>query len=595
MARFSEQFIHQVTQATDIVDLVSQYVSLKQRGKEFLGLCPFHDDHKPSMYVVPAKQMFHCFVCKAGGGVFQWMMQYEKVTFPEAVAMLAEKASISLPTDAGAPSSDGPSRNSLKAITDLAVEFFRSQLFSPVGAAALAYARKRGLTDESIAKFALGYAPDSWDALCNAARAKGYGDGLLVAAGLAAPRDGGGCYDRFRNRLIFPIYDPTGQAIAFGGRALDESERAKYLNSPETALFDKSSNLYALNFSREAVNSSGQVVVVEGYLDAIMPLQEGVANVVATLGTALTDRHVRLLRRYASEAVLMLDADAAGAAAAERALEVFLAQQLHVRVATVQAGKDPCDFVLAEGADAFRQVVADAPDAINYVWRQRMEAYESAGGNLADRGRLVEDFLQLVVSSASYGAIDEVRRGQLAQHIGHMLNISPSGLQQQMRRLARRRTRSSAQPRQTAAPGVAEASDPQTPAEAQVLEVLLNRPELFDVAAERIDGHLFTTESLRAIAACVWRLGAAGRLALEDVLGEPALAELGSMVAQLVAEGRRRGNFEQTLDDAVADILYRQHRRDLQQIKSNGYTDDALRRLDQHLRCPDARRHPTID
>jgi DNA primase len=592
--RFPEHFINQVAQATDIVDLIGQYIALKKRGKEFLGLCPFHDDKKPSLNVSPSKQIFKCFACGAGGGVFQFLMLYDKLDFPQAVRTLADRAHIPVPQDVvAAPPSAGLSKEDLLHVTTYAARFFRSQLRSPTGADALDYIRKRGLTEQSIDRFGLGFAPDSWDALLRAALAEGYREEQLMAAGLVARREERlGCYDRFRNRLIFPIINPAGEVVAFGGRALAAEDRAKYLNSPDTALFDKSANLYALNWSREAIVSSGTAVVVEGYLDALMPLQCGVGNVVATMGTALTDRHVRLLSRYANEVVVVFDADQAGAAAAERAMEIFLAQQVHVRIATILEGKDPCDFCLARGGEAFAALIKDAPDALQYLWQRRSEQVQAAGGNLADRRRAVEDFLRLVAQSAAYGAIDEVRRGQLAQHIAHMLNIPAADLQQQMRRLTRTMPRGS-----TSSPSRAAAMEPAatgTDAQRQVLEVLLNQPDLFAQAAEKISPEDFFDPVLRRIAQAVWSAAGAGSLRIDELLARQELSPLAGLLVELAGGGERRGNYEQTLAGAVADLVYRRGRRELQQMRSSELSDDSLRAINEHLRQADVRRHPKI-
>lgn len=595
MAKFPEQFIQQVAQATDIVEMIGKYVALKRRGKEFVGLCPFHDDKSPSMYVTPVKQIFKCFACGAGGGVYQFMMLYEKLAFPEAVRTLAERANIPLPQLPGGPrqaEDGGLSRNDLVAVATFAARFYRTQLRGPAGQAALEYARGRGFSEESIDRFGLGYAPDAWDGLARAAAREGIGEGRLVAAGLAARRDSGGAYDRFRNRLMFPIIDPQGRVIGFGGRALDANERAKYLNSPESALFDKSGELYALNWSREGIVSSGQAVIVEGYLDALIPLQAGLDNVVATLGTALTDRHVRLLSRYARQIVLVFDADTAGQAASERALEMFLAQRLQVRVATIPAGKDPCDYTLAEGGDAMRRLIEQAPDALQYSWLRRQKELVAAGDNLADRRRVVEDFLQLVVSSAAYGAIDEVRRGQLAQHIAHLLNIAPGDLQQQMHRIARRISRSSSVVQPAAA--AAGENGPAGLAEQHVLEVLLNRPDLFDHAAERLDSRDFADEQYRRVAELVWAAGADGRLNLEELLASDGSQSLARLLTDLAGAGERRGNFEETLEGAVTYMLYQRERRDQEVLRSSPRDDEALRELSQRLKTPDVRRHPKI-
>ncbi len=595
MAKFSQQFIEQVAQATDIVDLVSQYVALKKRGKEFVGLCPFHDDKNPSMYVTPVKQIFKCFACGAGGGVFQFLMLYEKLTFPEAVRTLAERANLPLPSESARPQrAEGSySKNDLTGVMTFAARFFRTQLNSSAGEAAMEYAKGRGLTDESIQRFGLGFAPDSWDSLAKAAGREGISEAMLLAAGLVAPRESGGCYDRFRNRLIFPIIDPQNRVIAFGGRALAEGERAKYLNSPESILFDKSSQLYALNWSREGIVSSGRAVVVEGYLDAIVPLQAGVNNVVATLGTALTDRHVRLLSRYAQEAVLIFDADVAGQAAAERALEVFLAQRLHVRVAALPEGKDPCDYCLEGGGEALIKLIDESPDALQAFWQKRQEAWQAAGSNLADRRRSVDEFLNLVVSSAAFGAIDEVRRGQLAQHIAHLINVPAADVQQQMRRLARRISRSSQQPVATRSPSIA--SGPTELAERQLLESLLNEPDLYDHAAERIDPSNFGTDLYRRLAECIWEAGNRGRLNVDELLATEELVGLGGLITDLLTAGQQRGNHSQTLDAALDHILYQLHRRDLQHLGSSPQDDDALRELTRRLKSPDVRRRPKVE
>lgn len=590
MAKIPEQFIQQVLQATDIVEFIGQYLTLTKRGKEYLGLCPFHDDRRPSLNVSPVKQIYKCFACQAGGNAIRFLMDFEKITFPEAVRSLAQRANMNMPVEVDTtPASPGMKKNDLLEIVALAQEYFKAQLRSPTGKAALDYARSRGLSDDTIQRFHLGYAPDSWDALASAARRKGYRDSQLIAAGLAAPREDGGCYDRFRNRLMFPIYDLSGRTIAFGGRALSSEERAKYINSPETPLFDKSSQMYAINWSRDAIRQTRQAIVVEGYLDALIPIQCGVHNVVATLGTALTGRHVRQLAHFAGEVVLVFDADQAGAAAAQRALEEFIAQQVSVRVATIPAGKDPADFCLSHGGEAFKTLIADAPDAMQYVLDRHMAAYRDAGSNLADRRRIIEDFLQLIVNSAAYGAIDQVRRGQLAQHVGHLLNVPAVDLQQQMQRLARRSTTRSQAPTPAAA---LSAGAPL--AEREIIEVLLNAPQLFDHAAERMDPDDFTDPGLRAIALHIWQKGGQGRLHLDELLANEQMITLGPLITELVAAGERRANYQATLVGAVDEIVRRRSTREVDALKTAD-SDDALRKLAQHLRHDDMRRTPRIN
>jgi DNA primase len=395
---------------------------------------------------------------------------------------------------------------------------------------------------------------------------------------------------------MFPILDPGGKVIAFGGRALDPNDRAKYLNSAESILFDKSGNLYALNWAREGIVATGTAVVAEGYLDALIPLQAGISNIVATLGTSLTEQHVRLLSRYAREVVLVFDADAAGAKAADRGLEMFLAQRIHVRVATIPAGKDPCDFVLAEGAEAFGRLVSEAPDALQYAWDRRQTAWQLAGGNLASRRAVVEDFLRIVVTSTSYDAIDEIRRGQLAQHIAHMLNIPAPDLQQQMRRMARHLRRAGAQNARAARviDGSWNPDAPADDAERELLEVLVNMPDMFDMAAERIDWQDFQDPNLRQVAARVWALGHAHRLSLEDLLADEDLLGLGGLLTDLSAAGEKMANYEATLHGAVSHMLYLRQGRQPDQPPAEPYSDEALNQVLQQHRPADLRRHPKI-
>ncbi len=588
---FPEQFIQQILQSADIVEIVSQYVALKQKGREFVGLCPFHEDHKPSMYVAPAKQIYKCFACGAGGNTIQFVMGFEKLSFPEAVRTLAERLSIPLPKEnESAPQPAGLSKSELIAAVEATANYYRKALFSPAGAAALAYAKDRGISDESLEKFGVGFAPDAWDSVAKNAPKRGFSVEQLVAAGLVKRRDEGpGCYDYFRNRLMFPIRDISGRTIAFGGRALAADEKAKYLNSPESVLFDKSSLVYGLSMAREQIVKSKQVVVAEGYFDVLMPHQYGITNVVATLGTSLTERHVRLLSRYANEAVLIFDADTAGAAATERAIQLFLAQKLHVRVATIPTGKDPCDYVISEGTEGLQKLIDDAPDALQYAWDIRHTALKRDGAdNPTERNRLIDEFLNIVVTSGAYGAIDETRRSSLAQHIAHIVNIPAIDLQQKMRQMGRTirpsHTQTQNAPQTGAVRGtVGVSGNP----EREILEVLLDNPELFDDVAERIDPNFFHDAMLKAIAERIWDMGLAGKLTLEDLMGREDMTSLGATLSEMALSGEKRGNHEKTLSDAVAAILDREEKRNYLQLKEqslgDGTSDDKLRAIQERL------------
>ncbi len=598
MALLPDRFIEQVAQATDIVAVVGQFVALTKRGKEYMGVCPFHDDHRPSMYVSPAKQIYKCFACGAGGGVFHFLQNFQKLTFPEAVRRLAEEAGIAVPAETTRQQGDRSlSSESLVKLMTFAARFYREQLFAEGGSAALAYAHGRKLSEESVRRFGLGYAPDSWDALRSAALSASFTDRQLAAAGLTSAREDGSGYDRFRNRLIFPILDATGRVIAFGGRALSPDERAKYLNSPETALFDKSANLYALNWSRQAIIESGQAVVVEGYLDALMCLQEGVGNVVATLGTALTERHVRMLGRLSREVVLVFDADTAGQAAATRAMELFLMQRVNVRIAGIPQSddvKDPCDFILAEGADAFGGLLADAPDALEHAWSRRLAEYEQAD-TLAARRAIIEDFLTLIVSSAAYGAIDPVRQALLAGQAAELVGVSQAQITEQMSRLARRVRRGGAAGAK-GEPAESDKSAGTDRAESWLLGALIDAPELFESVRESIGPDMFADPLLKVVAEKVWSLAAEGKLELSVLLAAGQSAEWGRLVTDLHLSGQQRGNHERTIADTSAALIRRQDEQELQALKEKGDMDqtELFRRIQSQARRPDGRRRPRL-
>lgn len=570
MARYPEQFIQQVLQTTDIVELVGRYVSLKKRGKDFVGLCPFHEDKNPSMYVSPVKQIYKCFSCGSGGNTIQFVMNFEKLSFPEAVETLADMNSIPLPKgiDVFEPREAGMSKKDLMKITSFATAYFKDLLMSKSGKSVLQYARDRGLTDESIAKFDIGFADEKWDSFINAAKKKGFNNNQLVAAGLCKRNDSGREYDYFRNRLIFPIKDVAGRTVAFGGRALAADEKAKYLNSPQGVLYDKSSMLYFMDMARNGISKSGRAVVVEGYLDAIMPHQEGVDNVVATLGTSLTHRHVRLLSRFAEEAVILFDADVAGESAAKRAIDLFLAQNLHIRVAEIPAGKDPCDFVLAKGGKALKDLIESSTGALDYVWARSYKQISESGGNIARRGEIIDDFLRLIVKSGKQDDVDFVRRQNLAQHIAHLLDISGSELQKRMKKIANQQTSLKQNTETAPVPGNAKAI-PIGP-EREILEVLLHKPDLFSFVMESVDPSDFQNPILSRIADCVWELGEEDKLSLEDLMGQESMVEFGGVIADMGLTAGNRENHEDSLMQAANQLIELRNRREYVEHRHKG-------------------------
>ena len=361
----SSDFIETVRQAADIVRVISDYVPLKQAGVRYKGLCPFHQEKTPSFSVDSNNQLFYCFGCQTGGDVFKFIQLYEKTDFREALESLAQRFGVPIPR-AQRPRDDDPRERTL-AINDAAQEFFREQLGSDAGKRCREYLAQRGLDDETIAGLGLGYAPDDWERMRSHLVARRFSPAELQKAGMTLPRKSGrGEYDRFRDRLIFPIRDVSGRTVAFGGRALGDTE-PKYINSPETPAYTKGNHLYGLNRARDSIRREGHVIVVEGYMDVAALAQAGFDNVVAALGTAFTPAQARLLKRCSRRAFFSYDGDAAGAAATVRSLDLLLEEGFEVRVVELPSGTDPDDHIRKEGADDYRRLVQEAPEYLEFL------------------------------------------------------------------------------------------------------------------------------------------------------------------------------------------------------------------------------------
>jgi DNA primase len=435
-----------VLEATDLVEIVSEHVSLQRRGKEFVGLCPFHADHSPSLHVNPAKQIFKCFACGAGGDAIKFLQLREKLGYRDALALLARRAGINLHVSEADRAAEA-SREQIRRVLDWARTHFQRNLASARGATAIEYALRRGLTRETIEQFRLGMAVDRWDDVLLAAGRAGVSPELLRQAGLVTANEAGKTYDRFRNRLVFPICDNLGRPVAFGGRTLGE-DPAKYLNSPETALFSKSRVLYGLDVARRAIGERNEVVVVEGYMDAVMLHQCGFGHVVATLGTAMTDAHVKLLRGVAERLFLCFDSDQAGVRAADRAVEVSLLGGVEVRVVMLEGAKDPADLVVESGATAFERALAKAVDALEFKWLQTVRAFSDGG--LGSRRAAVESLLEFIANVSAGGGSSPLEHGLLVRRLSELLALPPNAIYETL--AARRRSRTAAR-RETVAAG----------------------------------------------------------------------------------------------------------------------------------------------
>lgn len=419
--RIRQDVIERVREATDIVALVAGYVTLKRSGSSHKGLCPFHQEKTPSFHVSSERGFYKCFGCGAAGSPIDFVIQMDKVTFPEAVEMLAERAGIPIEREesrGAAP--EGTPKADIYRVNRWAAEFFRRRLYTDEGQACRAYLEKRGLSEEMWTLYGIGYAPESWDAMVGAARKNGVPIEGLVDAGLVKARDeGNGHYDRFRNRLVFPINDAMERVIAFGARSLDGSE-PKYLNSPETAVFSKGRCLYSIEHLRH-LKANEPVFVMEGYTDVIMAYQMGVKSAVATLGTALTEMHANVLSRYTSNVVLLYDGDAAGRKAAERGVGLFLASDFELKVAVLEGNEDPCDFFKRTGSAGAAWITERTTDFLDFAMRETLGRHDVT--SLTGRVRAADELLEMAKRIQN-----PVKRGAVIDRIAQDLSLAKPDL-----------------------------------------------------------------------------------------------------------------------------------------------------------------------
>lgn len=422
----------QIKSRLDVATLIQSYCKLEKAGANYKARCPFHSEKTASFYVSPARDMWHCFGCGKGGDIFKFVMEMEGIEFPEALKMLAERAGVELKReiDTGARSL----RAKLFALLEDATQFFEHQLANDTGARE--YLRERAISEESVKKFRLGFAPDGWRIMSDILKRKGYTDAEIEKAGLAI-QGSKGLYDRFRSRIIFPLEDSLGRVIGFGGRiypphassAAGSEEAAKYINTPQTPLYDKSRFLYGLSKAKNGIRQEKRAVVVEGYMDCILSHQAGVEETVAVSGTALTEAHLEMLKRLSDALVFSFDVDRAGIDASRRAVELAFAKNFHVRLVDIKGGKDPADIV-AQDADAWKGMVRDARDSISFF-------LDKAVGTLAPsspqaKKKIGEDILPLIARLSS-----EIEKAHWICELAHILKISEDALWRELARSVR--------------------------------------------------------------------------------------------------------------------------------------------------------------
>lgn len=601
----NDDFKQRVLDATDIVALIGHSVALKRRGKDYVGLCPFHQEKSPSFSVSPGKRMFYCYGCKTGGNAIDFVMKRDRIEFRDALRQLGEQAGLEMPRFGVSKQKSGE-KQALLDMQSAACSYFEKLLAHPEhGATARAYLQKRQINAESIQRFQIGYAADAWDGLLRGPVGRKFQPQLLATGGLVKPRENGdGFYDIFRNRLMFPIRDENGRVIAFGGRVLAD-EQPKYLNSPETPLFSKGRCVFGLDLARQKMVETRTAVVVEGYTDVIVAHQFGVSNVVSPLGTALTEQHVSMLRRFADRIILLFDADTAGDLAVDRAVGLFLTQPIEIAIASMPSGLDPDEFLLQNGAEAFYRILEGANDSLSYKWKQLVRQFDAGSGDLTSQQKAVEAYMQVLASARGSGPVDALRWGSALARVSRLTDIPVAELNRRFK--AQKRPPMRPEPIAESAAPPMPASQPARPltaqdrAERQILGILLLQPHRWHEVQRVVHLEDFAHEGHHRVAELYWNHQRdEGEPVFNEFLGtlaEPALSEI-AMLA--VDEVEALDDADRVLAEALAWLDRRRRVRDEQKLlatlrrKSDSVSEDTeielLKVLSESRRQPDLHR-----
>jgi len=499
--RIPDNILEDILSRVDIVELISSYIPLKRAGRNFKALCPFHHEKTPSFMVSPDRQIYHCFGCSKGGNAFGFLMEYERMEFPEAVETLAKKAGVVLPEREKQDSQTAGLITQLYKVNELTALFYESNLNSPRGLEAKKYLLNRGINESTVKLFKLGYAPDKWDALINHLRNKSINLSLLEKAGLVLTKEGGGYYDRFRERIIFPIFDIKSRVLGFGARLLPgtakdtgEDTSPKYINSPETPIYTKGRNLYGLNLAREAIKESDCVVIVEGYLDFILPYQQGQKNIVASLGTALTQEQARLIKRYTHNVVMVYDADDAGQMATLRTLDIFIEEGMNVKVVSLPEGFDPDLFVRKKGIGDFKEKINQAENLFDYKLRILKSRY-----SLKDiEAKALISFEMLLTIKRFKNAI---LKAEYIKRLAEELDVKEDALLQELNKIKEAKTYSD-----LGAIGPTRKVLNINPTEKLLVKLMLEEEELIRQVRERLTPEDFQDERIARIVSLMFDL-----------------------------------------------------------------------------------------
>lgn len=536
MAFYGDDIVERVREASDIVDVISAYLPLKRKGRNYWARCPFHQEKTASFSVSPDKQIFHCFGCHKGGNVFSFIIEYEKLPFPDALKLLAARANVQLPEKGEVR--ETREFDQLYWAHEVAMKFFQEHLLE--SRKSLEYLKLRKLTDATIEKFKIGYAPESWDAFLRYAKQKSLTESDLERAGLVIKKENGGYYDRFRDRLVFTVFNTAQKPIAFGARTFDPKDQAKYINSPETPLYHKASILYGLSHSRGDIRRAEEAIVVEGYFDFLSLYQQGVTNVVASSGTAFTPEQARLLGRSASSVVLMFDADSAGQQAAIRSVDFLFEAGLDVKVVKLPAGEDPDSIARKGGKAAIEEQLARAKSYVEFTNSTLPDRFEKM--SLNDKDRAIKRLTTLA------GRIeDEIRRELFLQEIAKWYNI---GIDLVRRGVRIEERRPMMNPRETTG----------SPLDRDFVALLLQRGELVQSAAEKVAPTDFEDQTLADIYSLILLVHEDDQpLTPSQLIDKVSETPKKELIAALVAKDFQSTDLNQVYTDLVI-AFHRRHR-----------------------------------
>jgi len=574
--RIPENILEDILGRIDIVEIISSYLPLKRAGRNFRANCPFHHEKTPSFMVSPDRQIYHCFGCGKGGNAFHFLMEYERMEFPEAVETLAKKSGVILPEAKKEDSKTTSLITQLYKVNELAALFYEHNLDSSVGQAAKNYLLKRGLKEESIKLFKLGLALDKWDALINHIRSKNISLPVLEKAGLMLAKENGGYYDRFRNRAIFPIFDIKSRPLGFGARVFDTS-LPKYINSPETPIYTKGKNLYGLNLSHDAIRENDYAVVVEGYLDFILPYQEGLKNIVASQGTALTYEQVRLLKRYTHNVVMIYDADIAGELATLRSLDIFIEEGLDVRVVTLPEGFDPDSFVRKHGIDNFKDKIDSAHNLFDYklkILKSRYNIKEIQG-----KANITSSMI-LTINKFK----DAVLKSEYIKKLAEELSVKEEAIWEELKKL--KEEKSYQQPAEVAHKKSAQIN----PTEKLLINLMLEETGLINRIKNHLEPADFQDERASRIVSIMFDFMEQGKgLELNTFINNVAEEDIAQLLCESAFLEISSQNKEKVIDDCIQRLknerlkIKRQHLHDQIKTAQTSGDEPRLHRLIQEF------------